>query len=101
MHTHAASVQKPTMRWPTGPWTLWICCDGRLLVAERGQPQPDPTAFPLADADSRRAAGALRLLLGHRRAGSDEIVVDSFGGRIGDVIELQVLLAQRRPGGDG
>lgn len=101
MHTHAARAQKPIMRWPTGPWIIWICLSGRLLVRERGQPQPDPTAFPLADADSRRQAGALCLLLGNRRIGCDELVVDSFGGRICDLIELQVLLAQRRPAGAG
>ena len=101
MHTHAASAQKPTMRWPTGPWFIWITADGRLLVSERGQQQPERTAFPVADADSRKQAGALCLLLGHRRIGSADVVVDSYGGRIGDVIELQFLLAQRRPGQGG
>jgi hypothetical protein len=87
------------MRWPTGPWIIWVTADGKLLVTERGQPQPERTAFPVAGADSRKQAGAMRLLLGHRPAGSADVVVDSFNGRICDVIELQVLLAQRSPSG--
>jgi len=96
-HTHAASAQPPIMLWPTGPWLIWITLAGRLLVTAHGAPQPERTAFPLADANTRAAAAGVCRLIGRRRCGG-EIVVDAFGGRFCDVIELQHRLAARRAG---
>jgi hypothetical protein len=97
-HNDGASLEQPMFTWPTGPWTLWVDDSGHLHVTGPGEPQPERSAFPVAGAASRREACACRLLLGHRRPGGSEILIDAFGGRIADVIELQQLLGRRRPG---